>query len=384
VTRPSVALLAHRVASPSATGIGRYYVEIAKSLATGGHPYEYVLANTREPEQPTWLPSGLTRRIVPGPRKLVALSWALTGRPRADRALGRPDLLHALHPWTATPSRAPLVTTIHDLMPTQHRAWYPRHESWLFGRGVAYAREHAAVVITDAEYVAQQLVAEAGIDRSRIRVIHLAVGDEFRTRPDAALAAEVCARHGVEPGRYLIAVGQIARRKNLGVVLDALAKVDPGALGRPALLAAGPPGVGADEITAQIERLGLGERVRLGGYVPSEELPVLVSQALALVHPSRDEGFGFTPIEAMAAGVPVIMSASGALPEVAGDAGVLVDPADADAWAAAIDRVAREPEWRAALTARGDAHQERFRWSRVAADTAAVHAEVLRGRGTER
>jgi glycosyltransferase involved in cell wall biosynthesis len=381
--RPRVALLAHRLASPSATGIGRYYVEMVTSLGTAESPHDYVAASTAEAEVPTWLPPRLERRTIRGPRKALAVGWALTRRPRVDRALGHPDLLHALHPWTATPSRAPLVTTIHDLMPIQHRAWYPPRESWMFGRGVAYARDHAQLVIADAEHGAAQLVAEAGIERARIRVVHLAVGDEFRARPSADTIREVCARHGVEPGRYLVAVGQIARRKNLTVVLRALARLDRDRLPRPALLAAGPPGVGADEVMAEIEQLGLTDVVRIGGYVPSADLPVLVHAAIALVHPSRDEGFGFTPLEAMAAGVPAIASASGALPEVMADAGVLVDPGDPDAWAAAITRMLDEPDHRAELVARGDAHQEHYRWSRVARETSAVHVEAL-GAGAPR
>jgi glycosyltransferase involved in cell wall biosynthesis len=373
-----IALVAHRIASPAATGIGRYYVEMASSLATAGLPHDYTIAAPRERDDPTWLPPGLSRTVIPGPRKALAMAWALVGRPHLDGALGRPDLVHALHPYTATPTRAPLVTTIHDLMPVQHRSWYPRRESWLFGRGVAHARDHARLVIADAEHGAAQLVAEAGIERSRIRVVHLAAGEEFRARPDEATVASVCARHGVEPGRYVIAVGQITTRKNPTVVLRALARLDPALLGTPGLLLAGPSGVGAAEIQAEVDRLGLGASVRFGGYVPREDLPTLVGGSLALVHPSRDEGFGFTPLEAMAAGVPALASASGALPEVLGAAGVLLDPDDPDAWAAAITAVAEQPEHRAALVAAGTAHQERYRWDRVARETAAVHDEALR------
>lgn len=372
-----IALVAHRVASPAATGVGRYYVEMASSLATEPSPHRYTVAAPRERERPQWLPPGLHRQVIPGPRKALAAAWALAGRPHLDRALGRPDLVHTLHPYTATPVRAPLVTTIHDLMPVQHRSWYPRRESWLFGHGVAYARDHARLVIADAEYGAAQLVAEAGIERARIRVIHLAVGDEFRARADEATTAAVCARHGVEPGRYVVAVGQVTTRKNPFVVLRALAALDPDLLGSTALLLAGPAGVGAAAVEAEIDRLRLRDRVRLGGYVPREELPVLVGAALALVHPSRDEGFGFTPIEAMAAGVPALASASGALPEVVGAAGVLLDPDDADAWAAAITAIAEDPARREALVAAGAAHQERFRWDRVARETIAVHDEAL-------
>lgn len=378
MTGPRIALVAHRIASPSATGIGRYYVEVSKALAANPGGHRYLIATTREREPATWVPPELERIEVPGPRKALALAWALVGRPPVDRTLGRVDLVHTLHPWTATPTRAPLVTTICDLMPIQHRAWYPRRESWLFGRGVAHARHHARRVLTISQHRADQLVDEAGIDRERIRVVHLAAGDEFRARADPRRVAEVCARHGVEPGRYLVHVGQVARRKNLAVVLRAVAAVPPEHLGVPALLLAGPRGVGADEVDALIDELGIRSRVCIGGYVSSEELPVLVGASLALVHPSYDEGFGLTPIEAMAAGVPALASDRGALPEVVGGGGVLLDADDHDAWAEAIVGIATDEAQRAALVARGDAHQARYTWARVAAETRAVHDEVLR------
>jgi glycosyltransferase involved in cell wall biosynthesis len=95
------------------------------------------------------------------------------------------------------------------------------------------------------------------------------------------------------------------------------------------------------------------------------------------VHPSHAEGFGFTPLEAMAAGVPALCSTAGALPEMVGTAGVLLDPDDADAWAGAIERVLQDDDLRARLVAAGDLHQETFRWDRVAADTERIYAEVL-------
>jgi alpha-1,3-rhamnosyl/mannosyltransferase len=144
-----------------------------------------------------------------------------------------------------------------------------------------------------------------------------------------------------------------------------------------ALLVAGPAGRGAAGIEAEADRLGLAGRVRFAGFVSGEDLPVLVGASLALVHPSRDEGFGITPIEAMAAGVPAITSTVGSLPEVVGDAGLLVDPDDHDGWAAAIFGVATDPERRAALVAAGHLRQARFTWRAAAEATLAVHDEVL-------
>ena len=371
-----VALLAHRAGDPEPSGIGRYYVELVTSLALR-HAHRYALCTTREPRPTPWLPAGVARHEQPGPRKLVALAWGTIGRPRADRAFDHPDLLHALHPWTATPSRAPLVSSVHDLMPLQHPRWYPRAEGWLYGRGIAHVRHHARLVIAHSAHGAAELEAEAGIESARVRVVHLAVGDEFRRTPPRDEVGSTCARYGVEPGRFLIAVGQVNSRKNLTVVLQAMSRLDLGHLGRPALLVAGSAGPAARSTLDAIDELGLHDRVRVAGYVPDGDLPVLVGAARALVHPSTAEGFGFTPLEAMAAGVPTISSTAGALPEMVASAGLLVDPDDTDGWADAIARVTTDAALHADLVARGAAHQDRFRWERVAVDTEQVYAEVL-------
>jgi alpha-1,3-rhamnosyl/mannosyltransferase len=143
------------------------------------------------------------------------------------------------------------------------------------------------------------------------------------------------------------------------------------------LLAAGPPGVGAGDVEAEAERLGVADRVRWAGFVDDTELPVLLHVALALVHPSRAEGFGLTPLEAMAAGAPALVSDVGAVREVTGEAAVLLDPGDPDGWASALRQVLVDPEHRAALVAAGTAHQARFTWRATAEATRAVYDEVL-------
>lgn len=377
-----IALLGHRLASPSATGIGRYYVEISKGLAGVSDPvtHRYSVAHPRERDRVSWLPPGLEHRVIPGPRKAWALSWNLLGWPRLDPALGRPDLLHVLHPWAPTPTEAPLITTIHDLIPILHPEWHGRVEGWSFRRGVEHAREHAKLILTESRFAADVITSEAGISPDRIRVVWGGVGDEFRRRSSEAEAEEVCARHRVQRGRFLIAVGTVSTRKNLTTVLRALTRVDPELLGHPSLLVAGPPGDGASDVQAEAARLALSDRVRFAGYIPTAELPVLVGSSLALVHPSQDEGFGITPIEAMATGVPAIASDAGSIPEISGGAALLVSPHDIDGWAAAISSLAGDPERRALFIAAGQRHQDRFRWRRSAIETMAIHDEALNAR----
>lgn len=371
-----LALVAHRLAAGPTTGVGRYYQEVIRGIASATD-HDLVVATTRERGAPARLPPSVEHRTIPGPRKLVTLGWAATGRPRVDRALRHPALVHALHAWAPVPTVAPLVVTIHDVMPLRHPGWYGRVETWSFRRAIRYAADHAAVVVTDSATEAANLVHQAGIDEARIRAIPLGVGPEFRARPPAADRATVCARYGVRPGTYLVALGAVSTRKNLAVVLEAMAR----APGRHQLLAVGPAGHGAADVEAKVAALGLEARVTFTGYVDRDDVPVLVGSAVALVHPSRDEGFGLTPLEAMAAGVPALVARRGSLAEVVGDAGVLLDPDDPDAWAAAIEQVTGDPDHRAALVRAGDERQAGYTWERTAGETVAVYRELLEGVG---
>jgi glycosyltransferase involved in cell wall biosynthesis len=375
-TTASVALVGHRLAEEHPTGIGRYYQELITALhRSPAASIRATAASTREAVPPAWAPTGLARATIGGPRKLRAVGWALTGRPTVDGDLGRPDLVHLLHPWTALPTRAPQVVTVHDLMPLQHPRWYGRAEAWLYARGVRFAVDHAERFIVNSSFTASELSATLGVDPGRVRVTWFGVGEEFRARHRQDVTTDACARYGVEPGRYVIAVGAVSERKNLGTVLTALARLDPSI--RPMLLAAGPPGEGSATIHATVDRLGLRGEARFPGFVDHADLPVLVGAARALVHPSRAEGFGLTPLEAMAAGVPALVSDVGAVREVVGDAAVVLPPADPDAWAEAIEAVVTDDDHHRSLVDAGRARQARFTWDHTAAATAAVYHEVL-------
>ena len=144
-----------------------------------------------------------------------------------------------------------------------------------------------------------------------------------------------------------------------------------------ALLLAGRVHESGDAVIAEIDRLGLGSRVRVAGFVPDADLRVLVQGALALAHPSVDEGFGLPPLEAMAAGVAVVAARAGSVPEIVGDGGVLVEPLDEDAWTAALTMVVEDDEERRRLVAAGRTQSAAFTWERAAQQTLAVYERVL-------
>ena len=211
------------------------------------------------------------------------------------------------------------------------------------------------------------LIRAYGVDERKIRVIHLGRDETLAPVKDAQVLAEVQARYGIA-GRYVLYVGTLQPRKNLARVIEAFAR----AAAAPAfaglqLVLAGKKGWLYDDLFAQVERMGLAGRVLFPGYIEDADLPALLSGATAFVFPSLYEGFGIPVLEAGACGVPVITSNTSSLPEVAGDAALLVDPHDVDAIAEAMNRLVTDAALRTELSRRGLANVQRFSWEKCAA-----------------
>jgi alpha-1,3-rhamnosyl/mannosyltransferase len=374
-----VVLYAHRLGAAAPTGIGRYVAQLTSALHEGAPDLRFAVCSTRETERPTWVPPGVEIRRVGGNRQAVQLSWALLGRPKLERRVATGDLVHFMSPSVPVPTRRPFVCTVHDLMPITHGGWFTAKERWLARLALRQMVDGAHCIITDSMHVADDIVDRLGVERSRLAVVHPGVTSAF-SATGAVDADSICARYGVRPGNFFIYVGSVDRRKNLSPLLRAMALAST-RRGRLRLLIVGPRGHGAHEVDAEVARLGLGEMVRLAGYVSDTELAVLVASAVALVHPSSFEGFGLTPLEAMAAGTATAVSGHGALPEVVGDAALVVDQDNAEGWAVALARLADDEDLRADLRIRGRARAAGFSWANAAQATAAVYRRVLSSAG---
>jgi glycosyltransferase involved in cell wall biosynthesis len=165
------------------------------------------------------------------------------------------------------------------------------------------------------------------------------------------------------PERFVLFVGTIEPRKNLATLLDAWAELPR----RPALVIAGGWGWRHQDVSDRLERLG--EGVQVLNSVAGGDLPALYNLAACLAHPAWYEGFGFTPLEAMACGTPVVSSDSSSLPEVVGEAGLLVPPGDVEGWRAALERVLGDPELASRLRRQGQLRAAEFSWERSAEST---------------
>jgi glycosyltransferase involved in cell wall biosynthesis len=264
------------------------------------------------------------------------------------------DVVHA--PSLAVPpaGRRPLVVTVHDLAFRTHPDCFPARGRAFHERGLALARDEAAAVIVPSEATAGEVRA-AGFEAGRVHVAHHGI-DVPPATTSAAPAGPAPAVLGLAAGSYVLFVGTIEPRKGVDVLLAAHAALRRHRRPGLHLVVAGPPGWGP---TPALD----GPGVLAPGRVDEPTLDALYRGAAALAVPSRSEGFGLPALEAMARGCPVVASDAGALPEVVGDAGLLVRPGDPDALAGALDRILRDDSLAAALAAAGRARAATFTWS---------------------
>lgn len=369
-----IGVVAHRLATAAPSGVDRYLRQLVIALAERSD-VTCSLATTAETEEPTWVPEGIPIGRVPGPRKAVNLAWSIAHRPAIDRFLETPDLVHITVPTFPVPCRAPVIYTIHDLMPCLHPEWFGRIHRWGYDRCMRDATSRAAAIVTGSQSTADTLTNVLGIEPTRIAVVPYGISKEYLGGSSPTQQDEAAAYFGLRQGRFALYVGQVTDRKNVNVLIHALARVDDSI----SLAIAGSEGQGAETVHEAVRRTRVGDRVRFLGYVPEALLPGLMAAARVLVHPSRFEGFGFTPLEAMAVGTPAVVAEATSLPGVVGDAALLADPDDADEWAHAID-VTRDDDARDALAERGRERAQQFSWANTAAATSAVYGAVLEGR----
>jgi glycosyltransferase involved in cell wall biosynthesis len=251
----------------------------------------------------------------------------------------------------------PSVITVHDLAIYRNPDWFPRRQPlstrWVVPRSLA----RADVVIAVSNNTGLDLQDLFGVPRSRIEVVPEGVSSSFRPMGGEDLD-EARARLRL-PDRFILFVSTIEPRKNLGTLLEAWAMMRD----RPDLVVVGGWGWRYEPIREQMQRLGPGVH-HLEGLDPAE-LPAVYNLALVLAHPAWYEGFGLPPLEAMACGTPVVVSDRSSLPELVGDAGLVVPAGEPDAWRAALERLAGDAEAAADLRRRGIVRAAEFSWWRA-------------------
>ena len=300
------------------------------------------------------------------------LGWTL---PVARHLWTRLDIFLATCLVAPVLSRGHVVSIVYDLIPLKLPSLFPDRNR--FQRRVERLVRRSSAVIAISQRTREDLCELLGVDPERVHVVYPGRGEAFRPVPPAE-AARVAERYGIRQ-RYVLYLGGFGPHKNVATLLRAYERARrQGALAAKLVLAGNPRW---GEMTSSVlETLRVREEVIVPGPVPAADLPGLYTGADCFIFPSRYEGFGLPVLEAMACGTPVIVSDRGALPEVAGQAGVFVDPEDAEAIARAMCEVAGDPNRRARLAEAGLAQAARFSWARSAADLFALFRDISQGR----
>lgn len=354
-------------------GLSRYASCLLRALSA--RPDVELVLFSMAPPAPVHLHGVRAQVVVFGGRESA---WQERALP-AHLARERIDVFHAPAdrglPWRRG---CPQVVTVHDSYERAHwrelfgswkqRAWYWKHE--------LTNRHRADAILTVSDTTARDLVARGVAPAARLTRTYLAAADEFRAEPLAADAA-IVAGHGVQEP-YLLYVGGYDTRKNVDALVRAFDRLD----GNYQLVIVARRGGPFKDLDASWRALSCYERLRCL-EVPTADLPALYRRALIFVNPSLWESFSFQTLEAMACGTPVIASNRAAIPEIAGDAAVLVDAADVDALAAAMAALATDPARRAALRERGLRRSAAFSWQATADRTVQVYREILAARSLQ-
>jgi alpha-1,3-rhamnosyl/mannosyltransferase len=315
----------------------------------------------------------MVKRLLPAPYALTRALQQIRFTQGTSRL--KPELYHepSFLPFRFA---GPTVVTVHDLSPIRYPDTHPKGRIKELEKRLPAAIASAAAVIVDSDFVRREVIGHFGVNPDRVTAIHLGVSGAFRPRaaPDIA---PVMQKYGLCHRGYMLAVGTLEPRKNLIQVISAHAVLPERVRRNTPLVIAGMKGWLTQELEARIRAAEKRDDVRWLGYVPPDALSALYAGAQLFVYPSLYEGFGLPVLEAMASGVPVITSNQASLPEVAGDAAIMVDPHDRDALRDAMLRLMEDEKEVRRRVDLGLAQAARFTWRNCAEKTLAVYRKAL-------
>lgn len=287
--------------------------------------------------------------------------WMMSAFPRACQAVAADvALIQYMGPFR---SPCPFVTLIHDTVWRSMPETFPRLNRLILNAFIPGTIRRAAAVVTGSEFAASELKRHYRHARNKTHVVPYAIDEIYRPVTNPARLSELRARYNL-PEQYILSVGLLQPRKNVQGLLQAYQMLPEDLRREYGLVITGKRGWMVDQVLSGLQ--GLGASVTLTGYVPDEDLPALYTMASCFAYPSFYEGFGLPPLEAMACGVPVVTSRVASLPEVCGDAALLVNPHQTDAISAAIQRLLRDDSLRAELMAKGLVQAAKYNWTESA------------------
>jgi glycosyltransferase involved in cell wall biosynthesis len=370
-------LVDYRPALRARTGVGEYMHELVRAYAAS-HPNDDVAVFTSSwADRPApGTAAALHARVVDRrvPVSVLNWLWHRAEWPPIEWLAGDMDLVHAAHPLLIPSTRAARVVTVHDLFFLSHPERTTAEIRRDYAALTASHARRADAVIAVSQYTRQQVIERLGVDADRVHVC----SSGARTWKGLGQTPNIPA------DGYVLFIGTLEPRKNLDVLLDAYERLAARGGHVPPLRIAGGKGPGADALLDRVAAPPLAGHVQYLGYVADDARESLFAGARTLVLPSLDEGFGLPALEAMSAGIPVVASNAGALPEVVGDAAVLFSPTDPDALAYALSRLATDEAWARERATAGLTRARAFTWDAAARALGRAYDDAVarRSRGT--
>ena len=274
------------------------------------------------------------------------------------------------------PFRGKSVTTVHDLSFIHCPEYHPKERVRYLKKNLKKTLAKAAHVITDSDFVRNELIKQMNVAPERVSTVLLGVDEDFHPRTENELEP-VLAHYNLKTGSYLLSVATLEPRKNISTILDVYMQLDDVIRKTHPLVLVGGDGWNNQDIKDKITELKKQNEVIHIGYVENQDLPYLFAGARAFIFIPFYEGFGLPPLEAMASGIPVLTSNVSSIPEVVGNTGVLVDPNDKEAIKQGMLKVLTDESWRTAAIKQGLQRAGTFTWTRCVEKTVAIYKQVM-------
>lgn len=359
-------------------GLGRYAGELVQAMRQTAPQHEYVglYHGTRELKPEGALADLATFRVPLGAKPWrMSVLLAYYARRNMDDRLPASDIFHGTDHLLPPLKNTRTVFTIHDIIFRFFPEYHLPLNRWYLNLMLPKFMQRADAVIAVSENTRRDVARLMHIPAEKIVVIYEGVSPNFRPIQENEMRDRVRAKYKL-PERFLLFFSTIEPRKNLITLLEAYAQLRKNTPDAPPLVVMGRKGWLYEDTLKRIPELGLAPHVILTDWVESEDVPVVINLAEVFVFPSLYEGFGLTPLEAMACGTPIICSNASSLPEVVGDAGILLDPRDVAGFAREMERVLSDTTLRQELRGRGLTQAAKFSWERTARETLAVYERL--------
>lgn len=362
-------------------GIGRHTRELVGALAPLlGETSTTLLVYGRTAAPLPRPPAGMTLRVVPIPNRWLTIGWHRLGAPLpVELFAGAHDLYHASDFVLPPVRHARTLLTVHDLsflsVPQCADARLQAYLSKVVPRSVLRA-DH---ILADSQATKNDLIDRLQTPPDKVTVVYPGVDDRFQPNTEAEEQQRVRQQYNIGDGPFVLGVGTLEPRKNWPLLIRAWTILRRATPLPHRLVIAGGKGWLTHEIFAAIEASSFKKDIVLAGFVADADLPALYTAADVFAFPSLYEGFGIPVLESLACGTPVVCADNSSLPEAAGDAALLADASDADAFAAALQQLISDQALRTELRQRGLRHAARFPWRRSAETLWLAYQQVLHG-----